>query len=162
MFTARFSPMRSLVFGFLVAFSSFAALAAEPVNTLEKSGFIGFKPSGVAIRGADPVGYFTEGKYLPGSDAYTAEWNGATWKFASAANRDLFVAEPEMYAPQYGGYCAYGVAKGSLVKIEPENWSVVDGKLYLNFSNSVQKKWEKDVSGFIATADQSFAALLNE
>lgn len=146
----------------MLALKGLGAFAAEPVNTLEKSGFIGFKPSGIAIRGADTVAYFTQSKFVAGSKAYTTEWNGATWQFSSAENRDLFVADPEKYAPQYGGYCAYGVAKGSLVKIEPENWSVVDGKLYLNFSNSVQKKWEKDIAGFITTADQSFDGLLNE
>lgn len=162
MFVTRLLSIRPIFFGLLFSLFSWVSFAAESINTLEKSGFIGFKPSGVAIRGADTVAYFTDGKYVPGSDDYTASWSGATWKFASAENRDLFLASPEDYAPQYGGYCAYGVAKGSLVKIEPENWSVVDGKLYLNFSNSVQKKWEKDVAGFVKTADQSFDSLLKE
>lgn len=136
------------------------AFSTESINTLEKSGLFGFKPSGVAIRGTDTVAYFTESKPVKGSDQFTTEWNGATWKFASQENLDLFVANPEKYAPQYGGYCAYGVSNGYLVKIEPENWSIVDGKLYLNFNDGVQKKWEKDIPGFIQQADGRFDDLL--
>jgi YHS domain-containing protein len=138
------------------------AFAAEPINTLEKSGLFSYKPSGVAIRGTDTVAYFTKGKAVAGSDAFTTEWQGATWKFASQEHLDLFVANPEKYAPQYGGYCAYGVTKNSLVKIEPENWSIVDDKLYLNYSNGVQKKWEKNIQGYIQDADSIFSALLKE
>ncbi len=136
--------------------------AAEPVNTLEKSGLFSYKPSGVAIRGADTVAYFTEGKPVQGSDKFTTQWNGATWKFASQKHLDLFVADPEKYAPQYGGYCAYGVAQDNLVKIEPENWTIVDGKLYLNFNDGLQKKWEGDIKGYIAEADKKFQDLLTK
>lgn len=139
---------------------STAAFAEESINTLEKSGLFSFKPSGVAIRGTDPVAYFTESKAVMGSDEFTTQWQGATWKFSSQAHLDLFTATPEKYAPQYGGYCAYGVTQGYLVKIEPENWSIIDGKLYLNFSDSVQKKWNKDTKGYIADADIKFQNLL--
>lgn len=145
--------------GFLTAIASFAA---EPINTLEKAGLFGYDPTGIAIRGADTVAYFTKGEYVPGSDSYTTRWSGATWKFSSQENLDLFVADPESYAPQYGGYCAYGVAKDALVKIEPENFSIVDGKLYLNYSDGVQSKWEKNISGFIGSANEKFQRLLNE
>lgn len=138
------------------------AFAAEPINTLEKSGLFSYKPSGVAIRGTDTVAYFTEGKPVKGSDAFTTEWNGATWKFASQEHLDLFVANPEKYAPQYGGYCAYGVTKNNLVKVEPENWTIVDGKLYLNYNDSIQSKWEGDISGYIADANEKFKGLLNQ
>lgn len=139
------------------------ALAAEPaptINTLERSGLFGYKPSGVAIRGADAVAYFTEGKYVPGNDQFITEWNDAIWQFSSQQNLDLFIANPENYAPQYGGYCAYGVAEGDLVKIEPENWTIVDGELYLNFNNKIQKMWENDIPGYIAEADENFDDLL--
>lgn len=136
------------------------AFANEPINTLEKSGLFSFKASGVAIRGADTVAYFTEAKAVMGTDEYTTEWQGATWKFSSQENLDLFVAAPEKYAPQYGGYCAYGVAQNYLVKIEPENWTIVEGKLYLNYSDSVQNKWNKDIDGFIAEANAKFKDLL--
>jgi YHS domain-containing protein len=136
------------------------AFAAEPINTLEKSGFFSYKPSGVAIRGTDTVAYFTEGKPIAGSDKYTSQWEGATWKFSSQKHLDLFTANPEKYAPQYGGYCAYGTAQGNLVKIEPENWTIIDDKLYLNFNDSVQKTWENDTAAYIKKADNVFEELL--
>ncbi|MFK7996492.1 MAG: YHS domain-containing (seleno)protein [Granulosicoccus sp.] len=135
------------------------ALADAPVNTLEKALF-GYKPNGIAIRGYDTVAYFTESKPVEGDSAYSTEWMGATWHFASQENLTTFTENPERYAPQYGGYCAYGVAQGYLVKVEPDQWSIVDDKLYLNFDNSVQKKWVKDIPGYIATADGNIAGLL--
>ena len=144
-----------------IGLASAQVYAAEPVNTLEKSGLFNFEPSGVAIRGADTVAYFTVGKFVRGSDAYTAEWRGATWRFASQNHLDLFRASPEDYAPQYGGYCAYGVAQNYLVKIEPENWTIVDGKLYLNFNDSVQSTWEQDIQGYIQQANALFPGLTN-
>ncbi|MFK7889225.1 MAG: YHS domain-containing (seleno)protein [Granulosicoccus sp.] len=148
----------------LLAFAMLgSAIAAAPVNTLEKSGLLGrFKPSDVAIRGYDTVAYFTEGKPVEGSSEFTAEWQGANWQFSSAENQALFEANPEQYAPQYGGYCAYGVASGYLVKIEPENWTIVEDKLYLNYDSEVQAKWEKDIPGFLQQANQKFDGLLNE
>ena len=130
-----------------------AALAVDPVYT---AGF--FDP--VAISGADPVGYFDEGRHVKGSEEFAAEWNGATWHFASAANRDAFLADPERYAPQYGGYCAYAVAKGSTASTDPEAWAIVDGKLYLNYSKSIMEKWDADRPGFIRQADRNWPRLL--
>ena len=139
-----------------------AALAAEPINTLEKSGLFGYDPSGIAIRGYDTVAYFTEGQPVEGSDDFTSDWEGATWRFSSQENLDLFEMDPNAYAPQYGGYCAYGVAQDSLVKIEPELWTIVDDKLYLNYDEGVQSRWEKDIPGFIESADGKFETLLAE
>lgn len=136
------------------------AFAAEPINTLERSGLWGYTPSGVAIRGYDPVAYFTEGAPAEGSDEFAIQWRGATWKFASQQHLNLFEEDPERYAPQYGGYCAYGVAQDYLVKIEPENWTIVNDKLYLNYDDEVQSLWEADISGFIQSADENFAGLV--
>lgn len=135
--------------------------AAEPINTLEKKALFGYKASGVAIRGYDTVAYFTQQAAIEGSDSFRTEWKGANWHFSSQEHLELFEADPEKYAPQYGGYCAYGVAKDGLVKIEPENWTIVGGKLYLNYDDKVQKLWEKDITGFIDTADAKFDALLS-
>ena len=119
-----------------------------------------FVKDGVAIGGADPVAYFTEEAYVPGSDDYTHEWQGVTWQFANEENRDLFAANPEQYAPQYGGFCAWAAAaKNSLVPIDPNAWSIVDDKLYLNANKKVQADWVKDTSGFIAEADDNWPAL---
>ena len=114
-----------------------------------------------AIRGYDPVAYFTVGEPVMGSDQFTTRWQGATFKFASAANLELFNADPAAYAPQYGGYCAYAVAKGATAGTVPEAWTIVDGKLYLNYSLEVQQRWRKDVSGHIRQADRNWPAVLN-
>jgi len=144
----------------ILLFSAINTHAAEKINTLEKAGFFGYEASGVAIRGTDTVAYFTQGQPVKGSDDFTTEWQGATWKFVSQEHLDLFVDAPEKYAPQYGGYCAYGVVKGNLVKVEPENWSIIDDKLYLNFNGSVQKTWEKDTQKYIQLADAKINVLL--
>ena len=109
--------------------------------------------SDVAIKGYDPVAYFTRGEATKGTDAHSLSWEGATWHFASAEHRALFKASPERYAPQYGGHCAFAVAKGDLVKIDPEAWSIVNDKLYLNYSASIQRKWEAQQEQFIQQAD---------
>jgi YHS domain-containing protein len=99
---------------------------------------------------------------VKGLDSYTTDWMGAKWKFASPGNLELFKASPEKYAPQYGGYCAYGVTQGYLVKVEPEQFTVRDGKLYLNYDADVQAKWSKDVAGYIKDADAKFTGLLKK
>lgn len=134
------------------------ALAAPPVNTL-KTGLFGGRTD-TAILGYDPVAYFTDGKPVKGQDALVLDYMGAKWKFASQAHLDMFKAAPEKYAPQYGGYCAYGVAQGSLVTIEPDKFRVLNGKLYLNYDADVQAKWLKDPSGFVREADAKFQQLL--
>ena len=115
--------------------------------------------SSVAVQGYDPVAYFTEGKPVKGSKDFTTEYMGATFQFASAANRDAFVADPVMYAPQYGGYCAWAMADGKYAKGDANFWKIVDGKLYLNFNRGIQDKWNKDVPGFISKADTHWSEL---
>lgn len=152
--------LRAITGALLLATSSLA-FAAPAINTL-KRGFISESATGVAINGYDTVAYFTEKKPVKGSEAFKHTWNGATWQFASQQHLDLFKAEPEKYAPQYGGYCAYGVAQGYLVSIEPEQFTVLDGKLYLNYDAGVQKKWTKDIAGYNQTANGKFSDLLKK
>ncbi|MEM8657788.1 MAG: YHS domain-containing (seleno)protein [Pseudomonadota bacterium] len=122
-----------------------------------------YTEDGVALRGTDPVAYFTESEPTPGSAEFAADWNGATWHFASAENRDQFLADPEAYAPQFGGFCAWAVAeKGELYSTDPTAWKIVDDKLYLNFNAGIQKKWEKDIPGFIKAADNRWPDILAE
>ena len=116
----------------------------------------------VAIRGYDTVAYFTQAKAVPGSSAFVTEWMGAKWRFASQQHLDRFKASPAQYAPQYGGYCAYGVSQGYLVKVDPEAWSVIDGKLYLNYDGKVQAVWKKDAARYIDLADRKFPQLLEQ
>ena len=120
-----------------------------------------FSEDGVAIRGTDPVAYFREGRPVTGDAAFEADWKGARWRFASAKNRDDFLAEPERFEPQYGGFCAWAVAaRGKLCSTQPQNWSVVDGKLYLNFNDDIQRKWEADIPGFIERADRRWPEIV--
>lgn len=118
-----------------------------------------FQTGDGAIRGYDPVAYHLEGRPVKGRAEFRHDWNGATWRFASAANRDRFAADPARYAPQYGGYCAYGTSRGYKVSSDPEAFAVVDGRLYLNYSKPVQTTWNKDRPGHIAEADRRWVDL---
>lgn len=111
---------------------------------------------GTAIRGADPVAYFLADRYVDGSAKHSYSWRGATWRFTSAENRALFVATPERYAPQYGGHCAYAMARGDRVRSDPAQWTIVDSKLYLNYSARIKADWERDIPGFIVRADRQW------
>ena len=122
-----------------------------------------FTEDGLAIRGYDPVAYFTDGRPVAGDPAYTAEWQGATWRFASAGHRNMFLAEPEKYAPQYGGFCAWAVAaKGKLYSTQPDNWTIHDGRLFLNYNDDIQARFEADIPGFIAEADRRWPQIMAE
>ncbi len=132
----------------LVAAAAFPAFASETYTS-----------NGFAISGTDPVAYHTDGKPVAGSDEFTAEYNGATWKFASAANRDAFLADPEKYAPAYGGFCATGMSFGEFVPTDPDYWKIVDGKLYLNNSAAAQRVFLKDEPGTISRADGHWAKI---
>ncbi len=110
----------------------------------------------LAIKGYDPVAYFTDGKPTPGSAQHEAVWREARWRFASAEHRALFLKQPEAYAPQYGGYCAMGVAFGKKVEIDPEAWTIVDGKLYLNYDEAYREKWRAEKTAMIKAADEKW------
>lgn len=118
-----------------------------------------YEKDGVAIKGFDAVAYFTESRAVKGSGEHTATYKGSTFHFASAANRDLFAANPEKYAPQYDGFCAYGVAKGAKAKIEGEAFKIVDGKLYLNYDAKVQVDWDKDVPTYVMQANKNWESV---
>jgi hypothetical protein len=116
--------------------------------------------SGLGAKGYDVVAYFTDGKPTKGSPQFTHEHGGVKWQFASAEHRDMFKADPAKYTPQYGGYCAYGVAVGGLYDVQPDtSWSVVDGKLYLNKDPGVKQTWSKDIPANISKADRNWPSL---
>jgi hypothetical protein len=118
--------------------------------------------SNVAVGGHDPVAYFAEGKPVKGDKTFSLDHAGAQWRFASAQNRVRFAAAPERYAPQYGGYCAWAVSQGYTASGDPQFWKVVNDKLYLNYDADVQKKWEKDIPGFIVKANQNWPTVLGK
>ncbi len=140
-----------LVLTLALAIFSHSALAADPINT----GFFSNK----AIQGYDSVAYHTDNAALEGNSDFSFEYMGATWLFVSEANRDLFAANPEAYAPQYGGYCAYAVSQGYTASIEPDQFTVVDGKLYLNYNADVKAKWLTDQAAYIQAADVNWPGL---
>jgi YHS domain-containing protein len=135
------------------AFFAWSSYAIDPVY---KDFF------GKAIKGTDPVAYFTEGKPTKGTSKYTYEWNGAEWHFSSEENLVLFQENPEKYSPQFGGYCAWAVSQGYTASIDPNAWKIVNEKLYLNYSLSVQKKWSRDIPGNIKKAEKNWPELLGE
>lgn len=136
----------------------FAAFAARTAHAAEPPVFA---TGGVAINGHDPVAYFTEGKPVEGSPDHTSDWNGAVLRFASAQNKAMFDADPEKYAPKYGGYCAYAVSKGYTAKTEPDAWSIHEGRLYLNYSKSVRALWAARERHHIEQADMNWPGVLD-
>lgn len=111
---------------------------------------------GYAVHGYDVVAYFTKGKPVAGDDRYTAEHDGATYRFSSAEHRDTFTSDPAAYAPQYGGYCAFGTAMGRKFDGDPNAWAIVDNKLYLNLNKEIQARWKENVPGFIKGAENNW------
>ncbi len=138
----------ALVFTFAVG------LIAGPVNKT----WVGSK----AIDGYDPVAYFKQKKPVRGNKQHVYKWRGANWHFSSAANLGLFKKNPQKYAPQYGGFCAYAVSKGHTADIDPNAWDIHKGKLYLNYDKDVQKKWRKNKDGYIIKANKNWPKLSKE
>jgi YHS domain-containing protein len=112
-----------------------------------------------AIKGYDTVAYFTVAKALKGNASFTFQWHDMTWYFLTKENRDLFAANPEKYAPQYDGYCAWAMSEGRKAQTDPEVWEIVTGRLYLNCSKSAYEKWSKDIPGNIKKADTNWINL---
>lgn len=139
--------------------AALALLAGSPAGAAD-SPSVDVNAAGLALDGYDPVAYFTDGEALKGDAAVATQWNGATWRFASTAHRDLFVADPKAYAPQFGGYCAFAVAHGHTAEGNPEYWAIVEGKLYLNLGPGAQKRWCQDVPGNITRATNNWPAVL--
>lgn len=147
----RFTWRSLLTLGLAALFGVSTAVAQQAAYNVDRDG--------IGLKGYDPVAYFTEGAPVKGKPAFAATHDGVTYRFASAEHRQQFQAEPAKYLPQYGGYCAMGVAMGKKLPIDAEAFRVVDGKLYLNVNKSVQRDWLKDVPGNIAKADAAWPAL---
>ncbi len=147
-----FSLAISAFFALAAAFAPASVFAADPIYT--------GRFSDVAVGSHDVVAYFEEGAPVKGSDEFETEYMGAKWRFSSAENLAAFEANPSAYAPQYGGYCAWAVSQGYTAKGNPKNWKIVDGKLYLNYNTSIQRRWEQDIPGFIELANANWPGVL--
>lgn len=115
-----------------------------------------FAPGGKAIKGYDPVAFFKESKPVKGSDKFQYKWKEATWFFSSNENLEAFKTDPEKYAPQYGGYCAYGTSQGHKAPTQTDTWTVLNDKLYFNYNDKVKELWAKDQANLIKTADEKW------
>jgi YHS domain-containing protein len=113
-----------------------------------------FVVDGKAIHGYDAVAFHLDQKAVPGSNNYTYVWKDANWQFASQAHLDSFKLHPDRYAPQYGGYCAFGTAEGHKASTATETWTLKEGKLYFNYNNEVKQLWMKDQQAYINKADK--------
>jgi hypothetical protein len=121
-----------------------------------------FTKSDVAIQGYDPVAYFKESKPVKGKKDFSFSWKDATWLFSSEQNLKDFTASPERYAPQFGGYCAYGMYEGHKAPTDPYAWTIVDGKLYLNYNKDVQALWKKDQEACIVKANENWPTIKHD
>lgn len=141
----------NIVFSIVITFTAFsaAAFSEDPIET----GTFNNK----AIYGYDTVAYFTQGKAVEGKDEITSEWRGAIWYFANVEHKAMFDGDPEKFAPQYGGYCAYAMSKGRFVGIDEDAFTIQNGKLYLNYSIGVREDWLEDTAGYIKLADVEYA-----
>ena len=134
--------------------ASILTQAASEINTRGSK-------DGTAIEGYDTVAYFTESKAVKGNRDFKHRWKDANWYFSSQENLELFKDDPEKYAPQYGGYCAYAVAKNDLAKIDPNQFTVLNDKLYLNYNKRINRKWNRKRDEYIADANDNWPSVLN-
>lgn len=118
-----------------------------------------FAPAGKAIKGYDPVAFFKVSKPVMGADSLSYSWKGANWLFSNQQNLDSFKTNPDKYAPQYGGYCAYGTSAGHKAPTETDTWTIVNGKLYFNYNGKVKEVWMKNQPALIEKADQQWPGL---
>ncbi len=148
---------RSLILfslGLGLALSATPSLATEPAPPVHAT------EQGVAIGGYDSVAYFTQGRPVLGTAQFQHHWNGATWRFASAEARDRFAANPEAYAPRFGGYCAWAISQNYIAPGDPQVWRIVDGRLYLNFNARAKELWEADLLGAIMRGNANWPSVL--
>lgn len=157
--TDKYHRMKYQSILFVLAISLFATLPQLQAQKGEPPIFATKKG---AIKGYDPVAYFIDGQPIKGQKELTADYKGATFHFSSEANQKAFTENPDKYVPQYGGYCAWAVSQGYTAPTDPLSWAIVDDRLYLNYNQKIQKKWDKDREGFIQKADANFPGLVHE
>ena len=142
-----------------------ASATALPITLLGTQALRAAEPpvyaeDGIAIDGTDPVAYFTQGEPVAGDPAIFSEWNGARVLFSSAEHKAMFDADPEKYAPAYGGYCAYALSEGYIASTVPEAWTIHEGRLFLNYSKRVRSRWLEDKESRIERGDANWPEVL--
>lgn len=142
--------MKTLTSSFLLLLSAVVFAQKNPIYSTNDG----------AIKGYDPVAYFVNAAPVKGKEAFTLKWKEADWYFSSQENLEAFKADPEKYAPQFGGYCAYAVGNGYTYRSDPKAWKIVDNKLYLNYSTGIQKKWEANQADFIQKAEANWPKVI--
>jgi hypothetical protein len=118
-----------------------------------------FVSGGKAIKGYDPVAFFKEAKPVKGADSLSYQWKQATWLFSTRENLNAFKSDPDKYAPQYGGYCAYGTSQGHKAPTQADSWTIVNDKLYFNYNKDVKVMWNKNQQNLIQVADEKWPEL---
>jgi len=136
----------------LILATALSASAAKPINQT----FFGSK----AIDGYDTVAYHTQGQPVKGSKSYSYAWKGANWLFSSADNRALFKANPDKFAPQFGGYCAWAAASNKIADANPTLWDIYEGNLYLNYNTKTHNEWRLDKAGMVTRANANWPSLI--
>ena len=116
----------------------------------------------MVIRGYDPVSYFSQNKAVKGADSISSIYSGVKWLFSSSENRKAFIDSPEKYIPQFNGHCAYAAANNYIYDADPEVWTIVEGKLYLNYSVEVRMMWAAQRDSMIAAARKNWPALIHQ
>ena len=149
-FYSSFFASALLIAGILIGVTGSGYASESPVAPANAA-------DGIGLKGYDPVAYFTGGQPAKGAEQYSLQWKGVTYRFASAADQQRFQANPEKYLPQYGGYCAYAMSIDRIADIDPKQWAIVGGKLYLNNNFFSQTLWSLDKSGRIASANRNWA-----
>jgi len=150
----------SIFAGLAVATMAFAAPAPQAYAADKAPVYTAWNKN-IAVGGFDAVSFF-KNKPVEGQSEFSTTYNGAEWRFSTEANRDLFKANPEAFAPQYGGYCAWAVAGGKLAKGSPKHWSIEDGKLYLNYNRKIKDRWTADKANFIVQANEEWPDILTD
>ncbi len=145
--------MRHILFAIVLAAVSLTAMAQKPEVFSTKEG---------AIRGYDAVSYFTDSIPAKGKPEFVVDFKNAKWFFASSKNAELFKADPEKYTPQFGGYCAFGMSRGYKAETQPDAWTIVDGKLYLNYNVKVREEWNKKQTELITKAAANWVKVKSE
>ena len=156
-----FSLARQFAVCAIILLASVTGFVVPSVSAAKAPVFTGLV-KGVGAGGYDTVAYFTAGKPVKGSAKYTHRYKGATWRFSSQKNLDMFKAAPARYAPQFGGYCAYAVSNGYTAKGDPKAWTIASGKLYLNYNRSVRTTWAKDIPGNVKKGKANWPKVLSK